>query len=126
MNNIKFRVRDLKLNRYVPYASIPVHNFDSYEYEYQQFIGICDSKGIEIYDGDILLWTEEEYDKVINGIYVVVWDNDGLAWKFYDPYSELEFSLSETTIEIVIGNTYDNQNLLPSDNFELNNVFTFE
>lgn len=51
---IKFRVWDTKLNKYISFDSIPVHDFNSKEYIYQQWIGLYDSEGVEIYNGDLI------------------------------------------------------------------------
>jgi hypothetical protein len=63
-------------------------------YEFMQFTGLYDSKGKEIYEGDILQWTTGARD-------IVTWNEDGFLrnWDFL-PSGK------------IIGNIYENPELL--------------
>ena len=51
---IKFRVWDKHLGKFIPFNSIPCHNFESNDLVYQQFINAKDENGRDIYEGDFL------------------------------------------------------------------------
>lgn len=50
---IKFRVWDKQLGKYIPYNQFLC--FDNPEYNFEQFTGLTDKNGREIYENDILL-----------------------------------------------------------------------
>ncbi len=81
-----------------------------------QFTGLCDAKGIDIYDGDILHF--EQYSKDYTA--VVKWNYDVGAWcmqlQFCDGIgcTPLGEWLKEERLE-VIGTIYDNPDLLKKE-----------
>jgi uncharacterized phage protein (TIGR01671 family) len=85
--------------------------YDSYEKEYplMQYTGLTDKNGKEIYEDDVV---KVEYD--LNG--VVTWNNRSSKYifKFPNAHSE-EVDLWLMELCEVIGNIYENPELLESD-----------
>ena len=74
---------------------------------WQQFTGLKDKAGVEIYEGDVLCDGEE--DNV-----VVVWNNEESCWylsftdgELFDPFNHFDIEDYE-----VIGNIYENPELI--------------
>ena len=133
MRNIKFRIWDNNLKKFV--TAVPTGGFDLafirmtlcgnlfWETEYgegdldkeryitQQFTGLKDKNGIEIYEGDILR------DKF--GIYKVDWTNWVGEIIFVNDIQDA-FNLSEFGVENseIIGNIFENPELLVDKNKE--------
>ena len=73
--DIKFRVWDIRLSKYIPFDSLLVHNFDSKEYIYQQYSGLKDRKGIDVYEGDIVMCNSNKvYIVLCNGPYFILFN----------------------------------------------------
>lgn len=122
MNTIKFRIWNPEEKKMVESGATPMmlHNFfeytarfnTRYEMPYQQFTGLLDKLGKDIYEGDIVSGTIEETfeDRVCKGIieiepmfFMVDFPNDGVKIQFA--------MLDEDSVE-VIGNIYENPELL--------------
>ncbi|WP_066316848.1 YopX family protein [Bacillus sp. FJAT-29814] len=131
---IKFRAWEKNLKEMIPVHEINFENrminiksawrlFD--EIELMQFTGLKDSavceefpEGIEIFESDIL------YDIVNNEFYIVAWD-DNYAMFFLknvnddpkkDDYDFAEFDTEVCNNLYVVGNIYENPELLAGDN----------
>jgi uncharacterized phage protein (TIGR01671 family) len=84
MNKIKFRVWDKNANKFV-YPVIDVTNYFPDNYIFQQFTGIYDKNGKEVYVGDILKNCSNEdncfiEDDMYNGRHIVGWDEKLLTY----------------------------------------------
>lgn len=76
-------------------------NIDCKNVIVQQYTGIKDKNGKEIYEGDILCWPKYEGTKNQTR-FVISWDDSIAAWTNYSPKSEAE----------IIGNIYEHPELL--------------
>lgn len=77
---------------------------DLSNFEIQQWTGLTDSKGVEIYEGDILKWGEKNLSKVefYNGAFFVFGINWGACWQLAD-YADAYN---------IVGNIFQNPELL--------------
>lgn len=81
--------------------------------ESQQFTGLTDKNGKDIYEGDILNVCDWGGEHTSLGIASVEWDSDEIGWRYskglvedaYDMYKSLNFSK-------IIGNIFSNPELL--------------
>ena len=111
MREIKFRVWDSiskKLYTWDKVSVIPLEDFIHLEhYTLEQYTGLKDKNGTEIYEGDILNYEFEDDD---NKPFEIVWYNYGCK------YFNWEFPsfLNPFNIEhgVVIGNIHQNPELL--------------
>ena len=73
-----------------------------------QFTGMTDKNGTKIFEGDIV---KEKY-KINERLYYIVWDNDYFALRAESEYTS--YQLDELLLSHceVIGNIYDNKELL--------------
>ena len=121
--NIKFQYKEITLD--VPTDKINPDwvcwwhatnvNFD--EIELMQYTGLKDKNGKEIYEGDICRWRDLETfnGEIIEDIFVVIWNNEKLAWYTQNLDSNFGYDLYEYTDDRdleVIGNIYENADLL--------------
>ena len=81
----------------------------------EQYTGLKDKNGKEIYEGDIVEEDIEVGDDDIDGEYryQVVWDEETLCWSLSPNYGAIHKDLWETNLSReVIGNIHENPELL--------------
>lgn len=81
----------------------------------EQYTGLKDKNGKEIYEGDIVEEDIEVGDDDIDGEYryQVVWDEETLCWSLSPNYCTIHKDLWETNLSReVIGNIHENPELL--------------
>jgi len=119
MREIKFRAWDIKLNKWV-YFHVPIGfpvamNEDIDFSKLGQFTGLKDKNGKEIYEGDVLHFEAEK----INGYQKVIVE-ENLKVKFNDGAFTTKLELLGNGLRrrpmFVIGNIYENEKLLKSNN----------
>lgn len=114
----KFRVWSKSKNRFLSGILITedglVCHIEKYEefslpknqddFTIQQWTGLTDSQGVEIYEGDILKWGEKNLSKVefYNGAFFVFGINWGACWQLAD-YADAYN---------IVGNIFQNPELL--------------
>ena len=107
---IKFRAWDKQFNKMIDY--IPAQDDQNVltilkgeeRYVFQQFTGLLDKNGKEIYEGDWLEFNTLSGNKMI---YQVRWKEKGFVPVRLSHHNQAEIT--------VIGNIYENPDLLPSN-----------
>ena len=96
----------LQLTKPQIYGNLKVHTHD--DFELMQYTGLHDKHNTEIYDGDIVQYTDLDYHE-LNSVGVVKYnppefgfDDDATFWTPYEP-NDYE----------IIGNVYANPELIP-------------
>lgn len=111
---IKFRARDLVLDKYVDWKSLlEGDNFRSVLFDknftIEQYTGLKDKNGKEIYEGDVLSCYNHDADNHYEG--KVVWSSVDNGYKLEDTDGD-EYDLYKYHIQSVIGNIHENPELL--------------
>lgn len=113
MKPIKFRCWDLTKNKYskfIKYCKFSLKETSAIEkqddYIIEQFTGLFDKNGEDIYEGDIIYVRDKRTDPVADKIRREVFYQEGCFWIEDHPLSEV-YAYCE-----VIGNIHENPDLL--------------
>jgi uncharacterized phage protein (TIGR01671 family) len=116
---LKFRIWNIVLKKYVCPNVVEqkdglwlnLGNEDNL-YEFEQYTGLKDKNGKEIYEGDIL---EEDYENEVGDnckfIYLVYWDKELLGLQIRDKFGDV-YCIDDKVDYKVIGNIHENPELL--------------
>ncbi len=121
MREIKFRAWDKEENNFIyfdatdglksecdeTYIRLNVRRID-------QYTGLKDKNGKEIYEGDILLVTLQPYGCPQLETFKVIWNDSTARYNLLDKNDD-GWSLDNTNIIEVIGNIYENKELIDAD-----------
>jgi uncharacterized phage protein (TIGR01671 family) len=118
MREIKFRAWD-KAYKVMCYRDDGTQQLASWLknadiFDVTQYIGLRDNKGVEIFQADVVIWYESQRigSSYKDKSYEVVWDKDCLMWGFKDAGGLIQSKRPQSEYVQVIGNIYDNPNLL--------------
>jgi len=130
---MKFRVWDKQNNKFVLNTNNNTIYFDLFDwaalhdsnlkykwwsYTFQQYTGLTDKNGREIYEGDIVLWNEYqgwEDGRTFVWRYEVKWNQNDLRFDFHEIHEDSWWPLADTKFDYVIGNIFENSNLLKNE-----------
>lgn len=109
MQNLKFRIWAADSNRFYFLDSIFNTPDPCYTGEIQQFTGLIDSHGVEIYEGDVVYAPQNIYQKRLT----VEWGYD--RWEFKEEFDNGDYYNGYAVLweEVeVLGNIYEHEYLL--------------
>lgn len=132
MREIKFRAFDTVNKKYVPQGEVVFKDYgdtsisvipNCQEYIYvevkpeqfviEQFTGLTDKNGKEIYEGDILACYDWGTTNTFMHNDVILWDVDENGWNFKTDWAECRYDFRKAIIvSEVIGNIHENPELL--------------
>lgn len=87
-----------------------------FNYELMQFTGVTDRNGVEVWEGDIIGYKDEV------ALREIAWDNRRGGWNAYDKEGNCFDGISWITVTTnrqVLGNIYENPELLNNIPYEL-------
>ena len=114
MRPMKFRMYDEKHRAWVRHDNIIMYVEECLVrqgYVFQQFTGLKDKNGVEIYEGDIVQYNANSSYDGVN--FEVMWSHDELGWILFSNKHNMELSNVWTpngdrfTLLQVIGNIFD-------------------
>lgn len=119
MRPIKFRAWDKKLNRFRYFDLLNADNYVSrLDSVVQQFTGLKDKKGVEIFEGDIVEFRANytTHERCGWRIGIIIWNKYDAGFEIKVKGFEDNFSIAKETDEFydkaeVIGNIYENKKL---------------
>lgn len=118
MKELKFRVWDkLKQNMFKPRAiafdtqslapaiCVPGRSWEpAGKFELLQWTGLADANGIDVYEGDFI--------KISSTIYKVIWNQVTARFELAGPENSLNRSINDVGAGDIVGNQYQNAELL--------------
>ena len=113
--NISFKGWEDSQINYIELCGDGTYEIQEHEAVLMQYTGLKDKNDTEIYEGDIVLCSEEEYDREFKD--TIIFKNATFAFSTYNSYSGGDFDwytlehVCEDELEI-LGNIYENPELL--------------
>lgn len=132
---IKFRAWEARVKKYIdwdnfinnPFGTWGMKAFNNERYHFQQYTGLKDKNGKEIYEGDIIYWEIDNGVGIESYTAIVKWSENlveegwsqtykwlvGYTGNYYrGSYDELSTPAAYNDALLIIGNIYENPDLL--------------